>query len=328
MLHKVSVSVGRTWRYATDDAASVADDKAGYRHQIDTLKGGPGPDGFGLPWPRYRSTLWTRMFNGTYQDIPSRVLVPSLIPLLYEEAVADLPQSRGPCSVSVFRHPFAVSTVMHIELAPIDPWPAAAGAAELFRTLLETPLPGSGQVRDGVALNTLPPLPTVDADGRAAGFEQAGSFVMVSALHQQAPDPGALASALATLFEDSGGNGAVPLRSRGGAIDVRGEVVGLVLPGDLPRAGQRLRCLHHNLATLLAYMQNLATLTPSSSTLATRWFQTRAATLLNHLYRRAPLPETNSIYRSRLAEAWINGRSIAPSINALARDLPPLPEPA
>ena len=66
-----------------------------------------------------------------------------------------------------------------------------------------------------------------------------------------------------------------------------------------------------------------------ATTVSCRWFQSRAAALLNYLYRRAPLPETGGIYRSRLPQSWINERRIAPFANALTGPtLDKLPVPA
>ena len=328
MLQCVRISVGRTWRFVTNTSASVSYSKTGYRGRIDSLKGSAADDDFQLPWPPYRSRLWERMFNGTYHDRRSPVLVATLLPLLHRAAPVDIHRCRTGGEPEALQHPFALSTLVHLELAPVVPWPPDPAAAAVLRAVLESPLAADAQVRDGLPLEALPPLPTVDADDVAAHFEEAGHFVVVSALHEGAPEPKALAGRLSCLFEDTV-NAAGPLKSDGGALCVSGNVVGLVLPHTLPRAGDRMRCLHHNYATLLAYLENLATLTPAPTTKACQWFQGRAAELLNHLYRRAPLPDTGGIYRSRLPEAWIDQRRIAPFVNALTTPgLPKLPTPA
>jgi hypothetical protein len=265
------------------------------------------------------------MLNDTYQDTASKVLVKTLLPLRWCTTLAEVPQCLPPVESEALRHPFAVTTVVHLELVPVDPWPAAAEASALLHAVLGSPLVAGRTVQDGVPLAALPALPTTAFGGAPAWFEDAGHFVVLSGLHSD-KDPRALASSLACMFyDDPNPEAARSLRSSRGAICVTGNAVGLVLPGDLPRAEQRMRCLHHNLVTLLGYVQNLATLTPAKPMASSEWFQRRAATVLNHLYRRAPLPDTNKIYKSRLPELWIDERQLAPFINALRPDLPQLP---
>jgi hypothetical protein len=47
------------------------------------------------------------------------------------------------------------------------------------------------------------------------------------------------------------------------------------------------------------------------------WFQGRTALILNHLYRRAPMPETNGIYKSQVAELWIAHLGLQAAMNAI-----------
>jgi hypothetical protein len=79
---------------------------------------------------------------------------------------------------------------------------------------------------------------------------------------------------------------------------------------------------------IFGYVQNLMTLTPTATTVAGQWFQDRAAIILNHLYRRAALPETRSIYRSRLPELWLNHHKLEPALNALTPASFPALEPS
>lgn len=102
-------------------------------------------------------------------------------------------------------------------------------------------------------------------------------------------------------------------------IGVTSRRVGVVWPRAPELSGAKLRCLHQNFATLLAYIQNLATLIPLRPTVPAEWFQGRAALILNHLYRRAPLPETNAIYKSQLAELWIAHLGLQAAINAITK---------
>jgi hypothetical protein len=68
-------------------------------------------------------------------------------------------------------------------------------------------------------------------------------------------------------------------------------------------------------------MENLAAVVQAEKvTDACDWFQPRAALMLNHLYRRAPLPEVNGIYKSRVAKMWIRHQDLVPHINRVNAD--------
>src|SRR5829696_8244901 len=131
------------------------------------------------------------MLNGSYQNTRPRVLVAALLPLRPVGAMQGVPRFRSPIQVEVFEHPFALSTVVHLELALVNPWPPAAEASELLRTVLAAPLVGDASVRDGLPIDQLRSLPGVDNLGRAINAEDAGRFVILSALHA-GPSPTAL----------------------------------------------------------------------------------------------------------------------------------------
>src|SRR6185437_3721933 len=107
-------------------------------------------------------------------------------------------------------------------------------------------------------------------------------------------------------------------------VSVTGRHVGMLVPRITVR---RAECLHHNITTLLACMENLAAVVRTEQvTEACDWFQGKAALMLNHLYRRAPLPTVNGIYKSRVAEMWIRHQGLVPHINrvnANAQQPPP-----
>lgn len=310
MLQNVTVSVGRTWRLTRGTGeATVSEDKTGYEAHLNRLKGGV-QDPFQLPWPPYASTLWRHWFAGpSYKGTRTSTLAAALLPLQHEHVVHR-------ARFEALLHPFAVSTIAHLDLGAVEPWPPDAEAATLLDDFLRQPLEGTnGQVRDGVPLDALHHLPTADAGLVPATFEPAGEFVLLSALHQEAPDPASLAYRLASLFGSSASDKSRPMNTDASAIAVTGGRAGFVLARAQPRSGARVRCLHRNLATLLGELQNLATLTPASTTVPAAWFQTRAALVLNHLYRRAPLPETSGVYKSQLAELWLRHRGLAAAIN-------------
>jgi hypothetical protein len=327
----VRVSVARTWRFATSaGSAAVATDGTGYRQQLNTLKSGSPITGFGLPWPPYRSTLWAYLFGDAYQNTRTRLLVGALLPLfadgMIEEATLKAPsggQAAVLYSCEAFLHPFAVTTILHLSL---ESWQAENQAARLLDGLLRHPLPDKtpGQVRDGIPLALFPRLSCQDVDGQSASFEPVGGFLVLSGLHTEA-DPGTLAYRLASLYQKSATDKSRPMNSDRSAISMTGRHVGMLLPRDMVRAESRIVCLHHNVATLLAYLENLATLLPAQTTQASKWFQDRAALMTNYFYRREPLPEINHIYKTRVAEMWIDHCGLAHAVNSVNTRMQPPP---
>jgi hypothetical protein len=323
VLQSVRVSVGRSWRFITPEGkATVMEDLASYRRHIDNLKGGPPGDGFRLPWPPYRSTLWGNLIGEAYKNTATWLLVRTLLPLLVENMAAPRllkSQQQTPfailSSTEAFLHPFAVTTLLHLRLFEPEPWQEESQAANVLHDLLLHPLSGEhlGQVRDGVPLALLPDLPGEDFDRRPASFQPAAGFVVLSGLHQETGS-GALAYRLASLFQKKATDKSQPMNTEDSAISVTERRVGILLP-RADRAELRIECLHHNIATLLAYIENLAAIVPEQATEPCNWFQENAALILNHLYRRRPLPKVNGIYKSRVSEMWIDYRGFAGAIN-------------
>jgi hypothetical protein len=327
-LHSVRVSVGRTWRFVADGRTCADVDATAYRRQIDELKS-PAAQGFVLPWPTYRSHVWRYMYSADYRNTRSAVQVSTLMPTLWTDRLTvtnALTPTPWNVEIEVFRHPFALTTLVHVNPASGGDWPAdAAAASTLLRAVLRTPLAGTNAVVDGFPASEVPSLPTRSFEGGSLTLEDAGQVVVLSALHDE-PDGRGSASALARRFDDEPDpEDAVPMRTTRGAVSVRGETVALVLPAALPRAERRLECLHHNTTVVLAYLQNLATLLGPSTTTTCEWYREPAATVLNHLHRRTPLAETGSVYKSRLPELWLDERRLGAAINALAPGLPALP---
>jgi hypothetical protein len=332
VLQDMRVSIGRTWRFVTPaGAVTVAQDLAGYRHHLDDLKSRPFERGFGLPWPPYRSTLWGYIFGEAYRNTRTKLLVAALLPLLLENMIESRMLNSGTSmpfasldSAEALLHPFAVTTILHLSLPGSEPWSAEGQAASLFDDLMRHPLTADqpGQVRDGMPLSLLPGLASQDADGHSAGFEPTGGFAVLSGLHDER-DPAALAYQLASLYQKQATDKSRPMNTVRSAISVTDRRVGMLLPENGFRAQPRVACLHHNITTLLAYMENLAAVVSDQVTEPCRWFQSRAALVLNHLYRRKPLPATNGIYKSRVAEMWVDHRDLARTINQVnAQDQP------
>jgi hypothetical protein len=335
VLQDLHVSVGRTWRFVTSDGTlTVSKDLRGYRRQIDVLKSGTGGNGFRLPWPEYRSTLWSYMFDGDYRNTRSALLVHGLLPLLSDgmlkprllESPSGVPFAYLEYS-EAFLHPFAVTTVIHLSLLAPEPGSTGNQEPSLLEVLLRHPLAAGqpGQVRDGAPISMFPLLAAQDSDHNPAQYEPASTFVSLSGVHQVA-DPQALAYQLASLYTKTATNKGQPMHTDQSAISVTDRHVAMLLP---ERRRSRIGCLHHNITTLLACMENLAAVVPHPATSACGWFQQQAALLLNCLYRRAPLPVVNGIYKSRAAEMWIEHRGLASAINRVnaQAETPPLELP-
>lgn len=229
-------------------------------------------------------------------------------------------------SAEAFRHPFAVTTVLHFSLQA-----AGAGSTEdqeqgLLDSLLCHRLGEGqpGQVRDGAPLSLLSTLPAQDADRLPARYEPASSFVSLSGVHE-VDDPEALAYRLASLYQKTSADKGRPMNTDKSGIGVTDQRVAMLLP----KATQsRVECLHHNITTLLACMENMAAIVrPEATTVAADWYQRQAALLLNHLYRRKPLPKVDGIYKSRVAGMWIEHRDLAADINRV-NDQAQSPPPA
>ena len=121
-------------------------------------------------------------------------------------------------------------------------------------------------------------------------------------------DPQPLAYRLASLYQKTATDEGLPMNTDQSAIGVTGQHVAMLLPEDTQQPKQarsRLRCLHRNITTVLACIENMAAIVRPQATDAADWYQRQAALLLNHLYRRKPLPVVNGIYKSRVAEMWI-----------------------
>lgn len=336
-LHNLRVSVGTTWRFTTTPAgmATVAEDVIGYRHRIDGLKGRPAVpagSGFNLPWPTYYSKLWGYLFGREYENTQTPLLVGALLPLLSMEPAelkAVEPAPDMPFAYvhdcEAFLHPFAVTTVLHLLVPSGLPDGREASVLDgLLKLALEGRLPR--QVRDGAPLPKRLPFPaTTDADQKPARFEQVSGFVSLSAIHET-EHPRPLSYRLASLYQKTA-KGKRKAKSKSGrmntdytAVSVTGQQVGMLVPRGTVTV-RRAECLHHNVTTLLACMENLAAVVQAEKvTDACGWFQRRAALMLNHLYRRAPLPEVNGIYKSRVAKMWIRHQDLVPYINRVNAD--------
>jgi hypothetical protein len=323
VLSDLRVSVGRTWLFSTQAGApTVSADNRGYRDVVKGLQGGTSGTGPWLPWPPYRSRFWGYLF-GDYLSTSSYDLVGGLLPLHRGLSAPEYVTSASGAALmfvdssEAFLHPFAVTTLLHLRLEGEQPWQTDSQAAAFLDDLMRarTDPQSPGQVRDGVPVTAIAGLPAQDADGQAAGYRQARefAFTLLSGRHQDG-DSAADSYRLASLYRKQASDKSRPMNTQGSAISVTDRCAGMLMPAQ-SMDDQRIACVHHNMATLLAYLQNLGAVLPGQPTESCKWFRARAALLLNHLYRRAPLPDIQGIYKSRLAGMWIDHLGLSPSIN-------------
>ena len=345
-IQDVRVTVGRTWRFASDARGCVDVNTSAYRRQLDQLKGAPGAGGFSLPWPNYPSHLWQYMLAPDYRAVATPRLVAALLPLRWAKTpvlqgnVED-PQQVGAdpafeVTAEALRHPFAITTLVHVRRLSDGPLPDDLNAAyEALRFMMQLTLGfptalGAGPrvvVRNGLPLAVLPGLPRASFEGEALTWETLGEFTLISGLHREL-DGLATASALAReLGDEPQPDDAVKLRSHKSGISVSGRTVGVTLNADYPRATQKMGCLHHNYSLLLAYMSSLSATLSGEVTASADWFRRRAGMQLNSLYRRTPLDPFETIYKSRAPELWIREQRLAEKINraTAAEQVDPIP---
>lgn len=299
-LENVLLSVGRTWRYDVGGQTGVDLTKNRYAREINRFKGTTEQTEFQLPWPPYRSRFWEHMLSASYQETETAHLVEILVRLrrwrfLVEQ---DVPGTQPRIEVEAIRHPFALTTIAHFRLRPQDPWPPAAEAATLLNRLARGDVGVMTPVDKGYPYRELPALPTTDVS------READALVPAAALARRLPATPTPAGSVAI---------------RDGAVNVQGDTVGLAVSAQV--GARTAECLHHNYTMLLAYLQNLATLVVTTPTVEAEWYRERAVRMLNHLYRAAPAPPVHAVYRSRLAQLWLNERGLVGPIDQLADEL-------
>jgi hypothetical protein len=318
-LDGLRISVGRTWRMREGSGApTTVLSLAALSDAIGALKGGNvNADTFGctLPWPRYKSTLFCRLLGTPdYKNAAKEVLVRCLVPLHAAQRLPDdTSQSAKAPEIEVFLHPFAFTVIAHFDLLRLnEPLDAPAAAARLT-AFLDAPL-GTGRRRFVGGKERLPAaLPTCDWIGDPLTAEETDTqFVVASALNDT-PE----ASPLTLAYRLAGGandeeatDHTWKLKSQDAALGRAGEHLGIIFPKN--HGPDLLECLHRNTTVLLAYMQNLITLTsvanvdPASPVAR---FRPLAVDVLNALVTRTAITGAG-VYKSRAAEVWASHRSL------------------
>ena len=153
----------------------------------------------------------------------------------------------------------------------------------------------------------------------------------LSAIHET-EHPRPLSYRLASLYQKTA-KGKRKAKSKSGrmntdytAVSVTGQQVGMLVPRGTVTV-RRAECLHHNVTTLLACMENLAAVVQAEKvTDACRLVPAAGRADAQPSVRRAPLREVNGIYKSRVAKMWIRHQDLVPYINrvnANAQQPPP-----
>ena len=314
MLNDLRLSVLTTWTMRLDDGQPTADiDMSAYRKLIGELSARPHPPSvYELPWPKSKSWFWNRQMGGDYRSMPARSLVGALIPLRSVSAMAVPGLRSSPdVQIEVLRRPFAISTAAHFVFPGETNLHVDDNLAAAIGQLLTSKWPnGSVQVRDGVPRTQIPEAPSTDADNNPLTLAGPHVMTLISAVHHGETEPSATTVQLAGLpksanHPDSTGS----LKTTGGFVVLTGDAVAMTLPRTLADATKRAACLHNNTALLLSTLTSLWPITQISSTAPLMTLFSRAARdQLRCLHDRAPLPFSQSVYRSRLAQLWLDAQ--------------------
>ncbi|MDP9335988.1 MAG: hypothetical protein M3Q30_22135 [Actinomycetota bacterium] len=183
-------------------------------------------------------------------------------------------------------------------------------------------------------MRSLPePLPTVDWTGHPAGYEEVGDGFMLTSALREGSNEDAEAAAYALAAGATGGDSTGhtwKLKTPGGALGAEGSRLALILPVDMkpppspmdrkrkkaPTSSSVLNCLRRNNATAIAYIQDLATLVPTSAldpAHQVALFGKLAQGALNSFATRKELPNSG-VYKSRAGTAWLEHRALTSPI--------------
>lgn len=308
MLNKVTVTVLATSRLTVDESGipTAVVDGTSYREQLTRAQQLKSAD-LVLPWSRYYNWLWAYQLGPEYPNVSPKLMVEMLVPLVVPlEVSVDSPHVERVDAELVW-HPFAVTTVAHLRLRG-DSWHDDQLATVLDEVLRSCWGGIATQVRNGLPVPAISLSWDHDASSRPSSLKAVSTAIVISGLHHGDSAPGPLAYSLASLFERSSTDKSFTMHIDGSHLAVTDRRVGIVLPNTLRNAERRQHCLHANMTTLLALIENLRTLHGGTGQYA-EWYGYKADAVLRSLYQRTDHPSVGSVYKSRLAQVWIDHRS-------------------
>jgi hypothetical protein len=318
VLNKVTVSVLATSRFSTLDSGMVTaiKDRTSYREMLNAARQQQPIADLRLPWSRYHNWLWHYQLGEDYQNAKPSLMVKRLVPLVTPISVSVSSKLLERDDVRLERvdaqlvwHPFAVTTVANLLLAG-DSWHVGSRLATALNAVLRSWWSGTTtQVRNGLPMSATSLAWDRDAAGRCISTDRVSRATVISGLHHAENEPKGLAYSLASLVEPSATHAGFPMHVPGSFLAVTDRRVGVVLPNSMRDAKRRHHCLHANTTTLLALLQNLLTLQGGIGQYA-EWYGSKADAVLRHLYQRNPYPSTDTVYKSRLAQVWLDKRGI------------------
>jgi hypothetical protein len=323
MVSDVFVSVIRAWRFTEPAGATETFyDLSAHRNRMGQLRGGTAQGSFILPWPPFPSRYWKYACNrDDYQNTPPEVLVGTLVPQRAMLPVAFESQwSRRRPLGEAFLQPFALATVVTVDLLGATSWDQQAAASQLddaLRSPSDRPRPGQPprQLREGIRVadveKSVPDSPWVSL---ALGLNAVAEVTLVSGLSAADADVTNDAVLLANHFAPGGRATTHTLTQSRGAIAVTAGRVGIALHADLPRATSRVKCLHHNHTLLLSQLASLGSIMEPACTMKAEPFRRIAARVLNYNYRGEAIPNAG-VYKSRAAASWLEKKNLLVAVD-------------
>jgi hypothetical protein len=313
VLNKVTVSVLSTSRFTTVETGMVTvvrDDQA-YREMLTAAQQQHPVHELVLPWSRYYNWLWRYQLGPDYPNISPKLMLDLLVPLRTPINVGVTSPLVAEVEAELIWHPFAVTTVVHLQLHG-ESWHGDNKLSAALDDVLRSPWAGTNkQVRNGYPLPMMSLNWDRDAASRSSRLGVVSLATFVSGLHHGETQPQALAYSLASLFTNFAADKSHPMRDSGGHLALRGQNIGLILPNSTRNAERAHRCLLANNSTLLALLQNLLTLRGGEGEYA-EWYWSKAEVVLRHLYERTDNPIVGTGYKSRLAQLWLDERGYQP----------------
>jgi hypothetical protein len=314
MLNRVTVSVLATSRWTTrdDNMSTAIEDATSYREMLTAAQQRKSTVDMALPWSRNYNWLWRYQLGPEYHNASPRLMVEMLVPLVRPIQADVRSEHLEGVEAQLMWHPFAVTTVAHLWLRG-DSWHTGDPLATTLRAVLRSFWDGTViQARNGLPVPAAVLARKQDAACRPSSLNLVSTAMVISELHHAEKSPGPLAYSLASLVERSAADKSASMHIDGSHLAVTDARVGIVVRSSMANAERRHHCLHANATTLLALIENLRTLQGATGQYGD-WYRDTAETVLRHLYRRTDHPSARTVYKSRLAQVWLDSRGLGPT---------------
>lgn len=336
MTSSIFVSVVRCWRFANDDGSTFCVETPRQRNAtLRKLHGDRTARGsFDLPWPPFPSNYWRHALgrDTQYRSTPIDVLVRTLLPLRARPDVTiDVPLSVREPLAEVYDEPFGVWTCVTIDLT--KQWDDPRSVADDIVEAMDMPIillgEALGMVKDGIDPRTVVQHIDPDRWRVVPQWVYQGTTTIISGLCNSSADVKVEAPQFRSGFR-GGGAGTVHLLSRSkGASSTTSGQIGLALADTSKKSPTFVKCLHHNHALLAGHLMSFSSIVSPDISVGVEKYQAWGIRYLNHLHRGVALPDAG-IYRSRVAQAWLEHQNLISTIDAMKsrfysdEEVPPL----